>query len=57
MSKSAFTQLEMCLPTSFQHAAAREHRLAAQLLQRLKREYVVRHSSVDADAEAAAGAF
>jgi len=57
MSKSAFTQLEMCLPTSFQHAAAREHRLAAQLLQRLKREYVVRHSCVDADAEAAAGAF
>jgi hypothetical protein len=57
MSKSVFMQLEMAagLRTSFQHAAAREHRPAAQVLQRLMREYVVRQSCVDADAEA--GAF
>ncbi len=59
MSKSVFMQLEMVagLRASFQHAAAREHRPAAQVLQRLMREYVVRQSCVDADAEAGAGAF
>jgi hypothetical protein len=57
MSKSVFMQLEMAagLRASFQHAAAREHRPAAQVLQRLMREYGVRQSCVDADAEA--GAF
>jgi hypothetical protein len=42
MSKSVFMQLEMAarLRASFQHAAAREHRPAAQVLQRLMREYV-----------------
>lgn len=57
MSKSVFMQLEMAagLRASFQHAAAREHRPVAQVLQRLMREYVVRQSCVDADAEA--GAF
>lgn len=57
MSKSVFMQLEMAagLRASFQQAAAREHRPAAQVLQRLMREYVVRQSCVDADAEA--GAF
>lgn len=56
MSKSVFMQLEMAagLRASFQHAAAREHRPAAQVLQRLMREYVVRQSCVDADAEAGA---
>lgn len=42
MSKSVFMQLEMAadLRASFQHAAAREHRPAAPVLQRLMREYV-----------------
>lgn len=58
MSKSVFMQLEMAagLRASFQHAAAREHRPAAQVLQRLMREYVVRQPCVDVDAEAGAGA-
>lgn len=54
MSKSVFMQLEMAagLRASFQRAAAREHHSAAQVLQRLMREYVVQQSCVDADAEA-----
>ncbi|MCF7751932.1 hypothetical protein KQ945_14325 [Bacillus subtilis subsp. subtilis] len=56
MSKSVFMQLEMAagLRASFQHAAAREHRPAAQVLQQLMREYVVRQSCVDAEGEAGA---
>jgi len=54
MSKSVFMQVQMAagLRASFQHAAAREHRSAAQVLQQLMREYVVRQSCVDAEQEA-----
>lgn len=63
MNERVFMQLEMDrgLRARFQQATAREHRPAAQVMQQLMREYVVRHSdpgtclpSEDRDLEALA---
>lgn len=52
MSKSVFMQLEMDagLRASFQDAAGRQHRPAAQVLRQLMREYVAREAGQEVDA-------
>lgn len=51
MSKSVFMQLQMeaGLRASFQEAAERQHRPAAQVLRQLMREYVARESWQEVD--------